>query len=255
MAKQPEKLTIKLDPAGRPVRLNEVRRLFDNLAACLAHVAETTLGESPDFAIAKLFTGSAGVVVSPDKTQPAEGAAAIRAFKKTARQLYDDSANGEVDAKSLELFRKLAMPASRARNQLWFDDLQITTQFIANIDKRLAKTIRGYGHLKGRLEKVNVHGKLEFVIYPILRTKGIRCTFTDDLRDVVGEAVKGKVVTLKGTMLYLSDEPFPYLVHVDDITIHPPDDALPTLHDLRGIAPDCTGKMSTLDFLRSIPNE
>ncbi len=255
MPKQPEKLTIKLDPAGRPVRLNEVRRLFDNLAACLAHVAETTLGKSPDFAISRLFTGSAGVVVAPDDTQPAEGEAAIRAFKKTARQIYDDSANGEIDAKSLELFRKLAMPASRARNRLWFDDLPITTQFIANIDKRLAKTIRGYGQLKGRLEKVNVHGKLEFVIYPVLRTKGIRCTFPDSLRDRVGEAIKGKVVTVKGVMLYLSDEPFPYLVHVEEIEILPPDEELPTLHDLRGIAPGCTGSQSTIDFLRSIPNE
>ncbi len=254
--KHETRLTVKFDPEGRPVRLRELRKLVHNLAACLDHLSTITLDgkRAPEFAIADLFAGSAGLQVAPDKSRPVDSDKIIRRFKQTARAIYDDSANGQLDARTLELFRKLAFPASKQENRLWFDDMPITTQFLANIDKRLEHPVRAFGQLKGRLERVNVHGMNEFIIYPPIITTGIRCVFPDRLMHKVGGSLK-RSVTVQGVMLYRGDDPFPHFVEVEDIVLHPLDEKLPKLSAMKGIAPNCTGKMSTLDFLGSLHHD
>lgn len=246
------KVTIKFDPEGRHVHLSELRRLCDNLSACLEHLAGQTVdGPSPEFSITGLFTGSVGVEVSPAQTRRKEGERVLKQFKRTAKALTNDRKDIVLDARTLELFRKLAFPAVRTNSRLWFDAVPITTQFIANIDKRLDQPVRAWGSLKGVLERVNVHGKNEFFVYPPIRNRGIRCLFKPSLTDTVGSALK-RSVTVHGIMLYRGDDAFPYLVEVEEITTHPHDDKLPTLGDLRGIAPLCTGDMTSLEFVRSL---
>lgn len=248
-------VSIVLDSAERLVRLAEMRQLCEKLAACLDQIATTTLpGKPPEFAIVQLINGSAGLQVAPDRITPDEGAKVLSEFKHISRVLHFDEANGHIDSCTLERFRSLAGFVAKRNNRLWFDNLEITTQFIANIDKRLSTPIRSFGNLKGRLDKIDVHGKNQFVIYPPIRTRGIKCQFAESLTEQVGLAVK-KSVTVTGLTHYHDDEPFPYFVEVETITIHPPNEELPSLRDMKGVAPDLTGADSTIDYLRSLVNE
>lgn len=56
-------------------------------------------------------------------------------------------------------------------------------------------------------------------------------------------------------MYYYADQPFPKLVQVKSLEIHPCDDELPSLAGLRGLAPGSTGDLSAVDFVRSLRHD
>ncbi|HVA47032.1 MAG TPA: hypothetical protein VNH11_11755 [Pirellulales bacterium] len=62
-------------------------------------------------------------------------------------------------------------------------------------------------------------------------------------------------VTVRGPVYYFADQPFPKLVYVRELEIHPCDDELPSLGGLRGLAPGSTGDLSAVDFVRSLRHD
>ena len=59
---------------------------------------------------------------------------------------------------------------------------------------------------------------------------------------------------MSGTLRYKQNEVFPYQIDVEKIEIHPPEEELPTLASLRGIAPDMTGSLDSVEFVRKLRN-
>jgi len=108
------------------------------------------------------------------------------------------------------------------------------------------------GSVSGRIEAINIHeGKNEFRIYPIIGPKKVVCNFPSRLEQEAVESLAHKV-TVYGEMKYRPRDKFPHALNVDKIIVHPPDDELPKLGELRGIAPNMTGGMSSEDFVRTL---
>jgi hypothetical protein len=59
-------------------------------------------------------------------------------------------------------------------------------------------------------------------------------------------------VRVDGTLRYKWLSPYPYAVTATDIEIYPPEDQLPTIMELRGIAPDATEGLKAEEFIEKI---
>ncbi len=62
-------------------------------------------------------------------------------------------------------------------------------------------------------------------------------------------------VQVFGELKYKRWDNFAYAVNVSDLEILPPDDELPSLFDLRGIAPNATGSQTAEEFVRVMRDE
>ena len=69
--------------------------------------------------------------------------------------------------------------------------------------------------------------------------------------DDVRTALK-KYVTVHGLMGYRIGNPFPISITVERFEINPPEQELPTLASLRGLAPDLTGGLSSEEYIRQL---
>jgi hypothetical protein len=98
-----------------------------------------------------------------------------------------------------------------------------------------------------------MHGKYYFNIYP-RRGPGVRCIFKPDLLEEAAASV-ARTATVSGVLKYREGEFPPYVCHVKSIDIHPKGDELPTLEDLRGVAPAMTGELCTVEFIRRIRDD
>jgi hypothetical protein len=120
----------------------------------------------------------------------------------------------------------------------------------ASIDKILGTDITSAGSLTGFLEAVNVHKENKFFIYPPVGPKKVECVFKhDELFEKVREGIE-KYVNVVGTLFYKSKGLHPYKIRVEKIEIYPPENKLPSLMSLRGIAPGLTGGKDSVAFVR-----
>lgn len=247
---------------GGAVLLHDFRAFVKTLSDCLGLVEKRVL-ETTDLRhrITGLKSSSAYMQLEPvakkkaKKPSSGAGRTVYEKFEKTVSAL---ETGGEIDARfnseDLKTFRKLAALTLGGKKRVKIAGIQLTTQFVATIDKILKGVIKAKGTVKGRVEKLNVHGCREFTLYPIIGNYSVICTFDEEQFESVQQAIKQNV-TVHGTLSYRGDGPYPERVHVDHIERHPEDDKLPSLSALRGLMPDATGGKTAVDFIRGIRDE
>ncbi|MGH8003743.1 MAG: hypothetical protein ACRECJ_03345, partial [Limisphaerales bacterium] len=59
-------------------------------------------------------------------------------------------------------------------------------------------------------------------------------------------------VSVSGTLRYKKREVFPYQIDVKNLDIYPPSKKLPSLNSLRGMAPNVTGGLDSVTFIRKL---
>ncbi|MBI1901815.1 MAG: hypothetical protein HYS13_11980 [Planctomycetia bacterium] len=178
----------------------------------------------------------------------------IDLFHETIERIQ---AGKSVDARftfdDLVAFRDLATPLQRHSRELWINGEKLTAKYVAQLELILGSAIPSKGQLSGRLERLNVHDRYEFVLFPAAGPRVV-CIFDEAMFEEVRNAIK-RMVTVSGTLYFQPDRPLPDRVRVDKMEIHPPDDELPKLRDLRATSPNCTGKLTAVDFVRALRDE
>ncbi len=156
----------------------------------------------------------------------------------------------------LESFKKIAEPLRKRVSELSIttdgEAVEVTKEIEADIEKIVGPDEITRGSVSGTLEYFNVHaGANLFRIYPVIGPKKVECHFPTDL---LSKALAGvtKYVNVEGELRYKRNEPFAYAITVRDIEIFPDDEQLPSILDLRGIAPHATGNLTSEEFVRSI---
>lgn len=256
------KVTVKLlgsDDAEGAVFLSDFRHFCDGLEACLKRAEKLATGKTGRLAyrITELATGSAQITLEAvrrgkgrDVRRPV-----LRLFRKTVTAIQRGKRlDPLVGPDDVALFKQLASPLNGQTKALFIDEAEITPQFTANADAVLRAALEQDGSVTGMLEKINVHERCQFVLYPPIPGHAITCVFPAAMLPQVREAIK-RNVTVRGSMDYYAAQPFPRLVRVTSLEIHPCDDKLPLLADLRGMAPGCTGGLSAVDFVRSLHDD
>ena len=108
------------------------------------------------------------------------------------------------------------------------------------------------GTVEGRMEYVNIHGgQNRFRIYSKIPPEQVFCSFSPDKMEEAREAL-GRKVKIFGELTYPRAGNFPKSVEVETIELIPEDDDLPSIMDLRGIAPDITGDLYSEEHVRDL---
>ena len=168
-------------------------------------------------------------------------------------------APGWADRDLLEGLQKLAAPVGKAIRS----STVVRNGFRARFDKVLGARIAVIlapehelrGSIEGRLEAINIHADTnEFRIFPRIGPQRVTCHFPAELKGVAINSID-KFVSVEGSLKYKSEAPFPHAIEVQSMRIIPPKDELPSIHDLRGIAPDATGVLTSEEFVRALREE
>jgi len=255
-------ITVKLvgsDEDDGAVRFEDFLSFCDSLSKCLRRSETLVSSHAPRtrYKIADLGCGSATIALQaiPPVDGPDRREEVLSLFQDTVERLQAGRPpDRRVDRESLEAFRELISPLHRKTKEVWIGSSLLTVQYEVNIENILGSSVPCDGSVSGTLERVNVHDSSEFVLYPPIPGCRIKCAFPESMLGQVREAIKGNV-TVWGKLYYQPDRPFPHQVHVDKMELHPPDDELPSLRDLKGIAPDCTGSLSSVEFVRAIRDQ
>ena len=254
-------LTVKLvgaeDDKGL-VRFDDFMGFCRALLKCLRRVDDIVRpeGDRLRYRIVQMQAGSAALTLEaiPPATPKDDRGAVVSLFCETASRLQAGKTPDKRFAfDDLEAFRELVLPLDRHAKEVWVNGSKLTSDYVANIERILGSAIPSVGQVTGKLERLNVHDRYEFVLFPAAGTR-ITCAFDEFMLEQVRMGVK-RTVTVSGVLYFQPDKPVPDRVHVEKIEIHPADKELPRLKDLKGIAPRCTGKMTSVEFVRAIRDE
>lgn len=240
------------------VRFSDFNKFCRSLSNCLRNVAEIVDAKNTQYRITKLEASSATIVLEPFGPDAADGKPEMVAelFRATVSNLQGgQDVDQRFNKDDLRTFRELVEPVNQNRlSSVRIDGTVLTYSFDATIDRIIGTTIPSEGTVTGRLEGLLLHDTREFYLYPPITGYRIRCQFEESLYEDVYGAMR-KTVTVSGTLHFRPGKPFPDVVQAKKIDVHPADDDLPTLAELRGISPECTGPMTAVAFVRALRDE
>ncbi len=122
------------------------------------------------------------------------------------------------------------------------------------IDATPSPETEAIGEIEGRLQYTSIHGdRNAFRIYPAVGRGSVACLFPPDKLEDARNALDRRI-RVSGKLTYPAGSDFPKSIRVDSIKRLPSDDELPGLMDLRGIAPNLTGNLSSEEFVRGLRN-
>lgn len=105
---------------------------------------------------------------------------------------------------------------------------------VANVEALSRGTVKSIGSVEGRLETVSLHATPYFNVYSALTGRAVRCEFPIEDLERVREAL-GRRVSVFGVLLSSAETGHKQSLQVEEFTIFPPDEELPTAEDVRGI--------------------
>ncbi|MXO72254.1 hypothetical protein [Alteraurantiacibacter buctensis] len=109
----------------------------------------------------------------------------------------------------------------------------LSAHSIANIDDILKSGFEEHGAVVGRIETISEHGNAKFIIFQPLDGNAVHCIVPPER---LPDALKafGHRAEVYGLVRYGKDDK-PKRIKVEDITIFPPDDELPSAYDVVGL--------------------
>jgi hypothetical protein len=179
-----------------------------------------------------------------------------RQFKESYTAVKTGHIPNNMDIELLKNFKEICKPIGKSIFNSFVSFNDDNFDFNANFGNRVQIALEVeeecYGTVSGYLEKLNIHsGANIFTIYPEVGAGKIECKIPTNLVDDAIGAV-GRKVEMSGILKYIKNANFPHLIHVSSIEAFPSEDELPDLFDLRGKAPDATGKQTAVEFIREI---
>lgn len=265
---------VKIELVGAPedgghVRLSELIAQLEAVKGALTQSERLVHGSEAStvyYRVVELHHSSPATIVleaaalpPPPKAsrtrQPDYSGKTVQKFFDVLEQIDKRTTPEEVDLRALEAFRNLTGVLDKHVSTISIENaktvVRIDSDFKGAVDQFIGPDELAEGSILGTLEKVNLHNTTTFHIYPTIGPSQVACDFPAALRPEVVKALD-KYVRVSGTLRYKKREPYPHAINVTDIGIQPPENKLPTLSDLRGLAPDATGDKTTEDFIYSV---
>lgn len=271
VARKGERITVQLEGAPEDeghVRLSEFIKQLQAVKSALKQTERTITGKDEPELYYKIVdvkhSSPISVTIEPTLLKPEENGyiakSTVAKFFTTLSMINKKrDAPEDFDLPALEAFRDLGTMldkhvtgitlAASARRKV-----KIDKQFEHKVAEIIGPDEIVEGSISGMLEWLNLHNTNIFHVYPVVGAKKVICNFPKKLKEKVKAAIDSHV-EVYGELRYKRWGNFPYAMNVSDLDILPPDDQLPTLFDLRGIAPDATGDMSSVEFVRAIRDE
>lgn len=159
------------------------------------------------------------------------------------------------DYLAAESYREIVAPQHKHVRSLVIANTRKRVRVDARYEERIKTAIGpdeyAEGSVTGTLDTVKLHNTTAFEIFPTIGPKKIACYFPPQLKQSVKEGLD-RYVRVYGRLRYKHWDKFPYAIDVHEIEIYPPEEELPTLTELRGIAPQLTGGLEPREFLDKV---
>lgn len=257
-------IELKLDGSpddGGKVRINEFIEVLDRVRICLQkldkHLSKSGK-PSTYYRIKELKSSSPKVVIEAVPYKPREVRDVLGHFVETIQTIQEQNRLPEwfKDTELLGDFKGLTSQFKKHVSNIEIkrngEVIQIRKQLEINIEKILGEIVYiSKGTIAGHLDTINVHGENHFYIYPSIGPTKIRCHFKEALLDKIKPGIK-RYVNVIGTLHYKKGEAFPARIEADNIEVYPPESKLPTLGSLGGMAPQITGGLDSVSFIKKL---
>jgi hypothetical protein len=175
------------------------------------------------------------------------------------KQIRDNQdVSKEYDRATLESFKGLGATLRKHVTHIQISndevDIEYTTEMTRKIDRLLGPVNTDSGSISGKLDAINVHNRTnKFYLYPALGPKKVMCHFPEYMVDEAIAAIQ-RHIEVTGTFKYKRRDFFPFEIEVEKLKIFPRIEELPSLMSLRGIAPNATGHLDSVAFVRERRN-
>jgi hypothetical protein len=244
------------------VRLSDFLIELENLESVLRKTDRLlSPGREPSvyYRIVGLSTASPATVVieaHPKEPDIDRGPAVVERTLSLLSSIERGEAPRRMDYALLESVRNLVTPIGKTLASVSVvsngTTLKITPEYRAKVDLLMAPEEVQPSFVRGMLEYINIHGSQKvFRIYPDVGPTKLTCHFPEDLKSAAIAAI-GKYVEVRGVFKYKAVAHFAHEVEVREIKVLPADDEIPAFESLTGSAPDLTGGLSSVDFVRTI---
>lgn len=208
------------------------------------------------------YSSPARVVIEPASLGGSEtnglGSRTVKQFVTNLSQVARGKRPARADLTALQSYQNLTSMLKQHVGKVEIKNgakaVAIDSRFATKIAKIIGPDELAEGSMFGMLEWLNLHHANRFHIYPTVGPTKVDCDFPVELRPQVIAAVD-TYVQVSGQLRYKHLEKFPYAINVSHIEPLPPEDKLPTLYDLRGVAPAATGETSAANFIRALRDE
>jgi hypothetical protein len=182
--------------------------------------------------------------------------ALLERFFSVLGRVESGSLQGRFDYPMLASIRDMTRPVGRTLAALKVSGMgkviPFDERFRANIETVLAPEQTYPGTIRGVLEAINVHdGANVFRIFPDVGPSKVACHFPASLERDAVQAIR-RFVEVTGILKYKTAADYPHEVEVRGLEVLPLEEDLPSLSDLRGTAPECTGALLSEEFIRSL---
>jgi len=265
-SRRPERITVRFDPdADGTLSLAGFLAELDRLRAALYYTARDP--EEPD---AHLRVRVRVVDLTHDKAFGVVAAATVSnghpVNAPIAKQLVANLAEFRTsrptagppirlrDMDVLRAYQRLVEPVQKEITQQFTiaaggRRVSITKGYVDRLAQVIGPDRRERGSVSGHLLRVNLYRTHRFDIFPSVGPRRIACLFKEAQRKAVIDAV-GQYVTVEGTLKFKQWSDVPYAIDVERITAHE-QAQLPTMADLRGMAPNALRSMTSEEFIDS----
>lgn len=258
-------LTIELLPGTGDLRLDDFLEELEAFKVALRETERLLSGHDPSlyFRIKRLQKQSPAVIeleavsaADDDRSRPSFASHIVRNLTSNLRVIGTGHRPRKIDVGTLSAYEGLTKPLEKHGLEVVVrssrDSVKINREFREAIQSVMGEDESSYGSISGRIEGMTTHSRNTFRLYPVVGPLRIIGFFTARNRNKFAAGMD-KYVTVWGKIKYKTWAKFPYEVLADDIEIH--DGTYPSLLDLRGIAPDATGTLSTQEFLDEVRDE
>jgi hypothetical protein len=265
-----ERITVRLEGAVEDdghLRLSEFLNQLEALRAALKQTERIITGAEESRLYYRIVDVSHSspltVVLEPTPIKPdgdtRVAKTTVKKFITTLRLIEKKKdAPQDFDLTALEAYKGLGAMLEKHVSGLTIASpkrsVTIDKQFKSRVNDIIGPDELVEGSITGTLEWINLHNMNRFNIYPVIGPKKVLCDFPRKLREKVKSAID-RHVEVFGELKYKRWGNFPYAMNVTDLEILPPDDELPTLFDLRGVAPNATGGVNSAEFVRALRDE
>jgi hypothetical protein len=265
------RITVTLEGDARDsghVRLNDFIRQLEAVKTALRQT-ERVFGHSENnslyYRIVDLSHSSPATVVLEavetriDKQKPEETADAV--VTDFFRALDQITKNGEFpegfDYPAAEAYREIGGALRGHVSKIVVANTHKSVAIDRRYEEKITKAIgpdeRVEGSIAGTLDTIKLHNTTAFEIFPTIGPKKVSCVFPANLKERVKAGIE-RYVRVYGQLRYKHWDKFPYAIDASDLEIYPPESELPSLLEIKGMAPDLTGELSTEEFLRKVRN-
>lgn len=242
---------------GGLVRMQDFVDWLDHVLVCLRRLERSRQNPAETvYKITKLSASSAAVTLEAESEtdRHTTARAVVTDFLKGAQAVEKGQVSRlPFDTETKAAFATLAAPLRRQlrRVTITSGSTKISLkpeQAIAAPSQPKIESI-SVSSYSGFIDALNVHSDPIFYLYPTAGPNRIPCAFDTALLDDLRQAIK-RYTTVYGAFEYGADSPFPERIVVDRVEINPPEDSLPTLSSLFGVAPALTRGLDSVAYVR-----